>query len=198
MNTHYVLRELGDHCKDKDESDAVTESIRLAHEEAIPTTLARKASRAICEVKNALKKCKSRAVKKEQLRRLCETCGSSEHLLEEWNQTHATGWARRADLGRAIFDLQTLDMHALTTVMLSIAGADKGAADKIYAQQLYEMHRTSDRPFEQVWGSTTVGQGMEKTLGKLDVQRRPDDLRSVFPKARDRLPIQNTSRWRTS
>lgn len=42
-------------------------------------------------------------------------------------------------------------MYALTAVMISIAGIDKGAPHRIVANQLDEMHKVGDEGFESVW-----------------------------------------------
>ena len=84
-------------------------------------------------------------------------------------------------------------MYALTAVLISIGGIDKGTAYKTVAKQLYEMRKADDECFESVWrrfesqstvdGKRQNSEGMEATLVERDVERWPDDPCHLLPQA---------------
>ena len=117
----------------------------------IPTTIAEKTSRAVQQVSKALKNCKPEEMPLEARAKICGTCGGLGHITAKCNQSQSQGLAIKSDKGSFLYEKEAVEMHALTAVIVSIAGLDEGLQYRMFSGQLCEMHKVADEEWAVVW-----------------------------------------------
>lgn len=130
----YTTWEMDDLCEAVDEFNEVVDSVRRANAMVTPTTIADKASKAVREVAKSLKGCKPKGLLPRHQDELCGKCGGMDHDTDECGQTYSQGLAIKADKGQYIYDDKAVEMYALTAVIISIAGVDKGGEHRTIAK----------------------------------------------------------------
>ena len=66
-------------------------------------------------------------------------------------QSHSQGLAIKSDKGVFLYDKEAVEMHALTALILSIAGLDAGSQYATFSKQLCEMHKVANEDWGVVW-----------------------------------------------